>query len=95
MRPVCEEDANEVKLDEETWVQNDVNVMEADCEERRKTAIPQAKYRFAGEIGKTAQVEMWRFAGRWEREYCSAVLSPEDKGARDIVDLSAVRLDRI
>jgi len=75
-------------------VQNDVNVMEANCEERRMIRIRLEIFHFVGEIGR-AQEEMWIFAERQERGYCSVVSSPEDKGVRDIVDLSAVHLDHI
>jgi hypothetical protein len=93
MRRGYEVFANGKVLDEVIWVQNDVNVMEVNYEERRTTGIRLKICRFAGEIGK-AQVGMWKFVDRWERGYCSVVLFPEDKGVRDIVDLLTVHPDR-
>jgi hypothetical protein len=87
-------DATEGMLDEMIWAQNDVNVMEANYEERRKIVIPPERYRFAGEIEKV-QAEMWIFAEPQELEYCSVVSSPGDKGAQDTVDSLAVPPDHI
>jgi hypothetical protein len=93
MRREYEVCANGRVLNEGIWVQNDVNVMEVNYEERRTTGIWPKIYRFAGEIGK-AQVGMWIFADQWGQVYCSVVLFLEDKGVRDIVDLLAVHPDR-